>query len=116
MDWRQTYRGIVRHVIPQVRERGIRHPGHGPVRRDSVYLQGWKAPGGTCLWCGREAPTRRHRWHSRCAKFYLHFRGHPASPPGPARCRMCGGDEHCEVDHKLAIGVARPASSGGTAA
>ena len=134
MEWRQPYRGIVRHVIPFVEERWEGMARRGSVDRFAAPKLGTyqgTAEAGECVWCGRPAPTKRKYWHSDCFKLYTLFHGQFMSMGRPVvrvrdmdegRCAVCGkrgyedgdfadfdewmavGDR--QIDHKLALGVA----------
>ena len=107
-------RGVVRYVLPRVREYTPGVLGRNPcltlhVRPGASY--------GRCLWCGLPAVNPRSnrpiRWHPGCAKWYAVARGKTAyyAADGlvdwvlarqPCHCGAAGS----ELDHIVAIGVA----------
>ena len=101
----RAYRGIVKHVLRPLRERGQKElgPTGGRMKR------------GTCHRCGYPAQTRRHMWHTACkthaaamkcqitgSTYFFYF------PDERREDRVClCGERATELDHTLAIGVAR---------
>ena len=109
----RAYRGIVKHVLRPLRRRGpkaLAHPG-----RAALGPTGGRMKRGTCHWCGYPAQTRRHMWHAACklyaasmkcqitgSTYFFYF------PDERREDRVClCGERATELDHTLAIGVAR---------
>ena len=101
----RAYRGIVKHVLRPLRERGQKELG----------TTGGRMKRGTYHWCGYPAQTRRHMWHTACkthaaamkcqltgSTYFFYF------PDERREDRVClCGESATELDHTLAIGVAR---------
>lgn len=121
LHWFRMARGLVIHERRRYQE-FVNWKGPIAVSRKSNYgrfvgrdLVG-RADGGawgTCKWCERPCDPRR-KWHSDCAKAYLVARGnltgafHPLRALGlPETCVKCGSADRIEIDHRLAISVAR---------
>ena len=112
-------RGVVRHIRTVKRARAaVSSLGSRP---------GEKRNWGVCKWCGLPIQEGRRLWHFACTGYYYAFWAQPsgrgAIPTGEMvdvdtpygrtiqrpTCPACGeaGLTHFELDHILAIGVAR---------
>ena len=118
-DHYRALRGVVRHITQVTSKRTA-----APKLASKV---GEPRQWGTCKWCGLPISESRRLWHFACSSLYYAFWGNPpgrrAIQPGPeveiptpyghtARrqvCPACGkaGLVHFELDHIMAIGVAR---------
>ncbi len=94
-------RGVVRHVLPRVRDGKI-------ATRDPMGAAFWgmKKPYGTCCWCGLTVRPPARYWHLDCVDQYRAMRGESVVPTGPRVCELCG-EPGQEIDHRVAISVAR---------
>lgn len=104
---RREIHGLVRHI-----RRVYPDPAKRPEGRDLIgpLGAGENDPLGICVWCGYEAPTPRKRWHDDCALGHAAARGITVAGfrylVKPEPCELCGG-KVSEVDHEIALGVAR---------
>ena len=115
------YRGLILHWrrLPE-RQRGarLRHSSRALLGT----LTGYGGQGGVCRWCERPTETKRTRWHKSCLSHYWVAVGrqnlwqlvdgsrlvHPLMPDGePVPCAMCGDRAGEELDHRVALEVAR---------
>ena len=98
----------LRGLLRRVRDGSV--APHGRVLVGVVASRG--KPVRTCVWCGTGCGPGR-RWHDDCVVAYLVARGattHVGTgvPLIPYRvCAECGADARCEVDHDVALSVAR---------
>lgn len=121
-EWIRAARAYIKHVDAKM-DNGIRLYGRDLVGMFSYpYAMIPRPPMNRCLWCGGETERYNKKWHSTCAKVYLVARGQVRSvfgdliPDGP--CAECGapiltkrdyrGKKFVhEIDHRLALGVAK---------
>lgn len=100
-------RGIVRHLIPLVREKGSVGLGRDPVGTFASNKRGGDTFG-TCRWCGLPATNTKtggkRKWHTSCVRYHslARGRGEPYIKKTDCRC----GKPGTELDHKVSIGVA----------
>ena len=114
-DWR-ALRGLVLHVLRPARKNGC-SDSRDAVGYMGMYRDGIVVRTGTCHWCRRPAPSRRHAWHPRCAYFYNLARGKSTAYGNPlgfsydSVCDVCGAVgtsvRPTETDHIVALAVAR---------
>ena len=126
-------RGVVLHVLPQVRSKMARLYPRSATPTLMVPFGGKK---GRCLWCHDPARSKAHSWHPDCVLYYVSASGKRQTMGGkwvcpPSPCGLCGhvgggvprfhaaGQETngarrfdwdyvggMELDHRVAIGVA----------
>ena len=92
-------RGLVRHHR--------RHPATHPRRLVNRTAR-WKEPpqDGTCRWCYERTAHIKTRWHPYCLNAYRVASGQHPEEIQHTFCEICG-DPSDEMDHGLAIEVAR---------
>ena len=105
-SWIRAYRVLIalaRKTVCSASSRGGRELAHP--------LASGREPRGACLWC-RESTSSRRTWHDTCLVTYLIARGRtvdmngrPFVPLTP--CENCGAEGDREIDHRLALSVAR---------
>ena len=84
-----------------------RHPATHP-RRLVARTARWGEPptNGICRWCYDPTASMRTRWHHYCLNAYRVASGQHPDEIQHTLCEMCG-DPPDEIDHGLAIEVAR---------
>ena len=94
-------RGVVRHVLPRVR-------GGRTSTRDPMGASFWgrKKTYRVCCWCSPSVEPPARYWHQDCVLQYRAMRGESVLPTGPRICEVCG-EPGQEIDHRVAIAVAR---------
>ena len=96
---RRQLRGLVLHHR--------RHPAEHPrrlVNRTAIW--GEPPTNGICRWCYEPTVSIRIRWHLYCLNAYRVASGQHPDEIQRTLCEICG-DPSDEIDHRLAIGVAR---------
>ena len=96
---RRRLRGLVMHHR--------QHPSAHP-RRLVTRTASWreKPVRGICRWCGEHTSTIHLTWHDYCLAAYRVASGQKPTGIQVTMCQCCGGPAH-ELDHRLAINVAR---------
>ena len=84
-----------------------RHPATHP-RRLVNRTASWKEPpvNGICRWCYERTAHIRTHWHAYCLNAYRVASGQHPEEIQHTLCEICG-DPSEEMDHRLAINVAR---------
>ena len=95
----RQFRGLVLHHR--------RHPAEHP-RRLVNRTASWGEPpvNGICRWCYERTANIKRRWHPYCLNAYRVTSGQHPEEIQHTLCEMCG-DPSDEMDHRLAIEVAR---------
>ena len=96
---RRQLRGLVLHHR--------RHPAEHP-RRLVNRTASWGEPpvNGICRWCYEPTASIKTRWHRYCLNIYRVASGQHPDEIQHTLCEICG-DSSEEMDHRLAIEVAR---------
>ena len=96
---RRQLRGLVLHHR--------RHPAEHP-RRLVNRTASWGEPpvNGICRWCYERTANIKTRWHLYCLNIYRVASGQHPDEIQHTLCEICG-DSSDEMDHRLAIEVAR---------
>ena len=96
---RRQFRGLVLHHR--------RHPATHPRRLVNRTARWGEPPrNGICRWCYEPTAHIRTRWHRYCLNAYRVASGQHPDEIQHTLCEMCG-NESDEIDHRLAIEVAR---------
>lgn len=102
----------MRTPIRQRQLRGLvlhhrRHPATHPRRLVNQTARWGEPPqNGICHWCYERTAHIRTRWHRYCLNAYRVASGQHPEEIQHTLCEMCG-DSSDEIDHRLAINVAR---------
>ena len=84
-----------------------RHPATHPRRLVNRTARWGEPPqNGICRWCYERTAHIRTRWHPYCLNAYRVASGQHPEEIQHTLCEMCG-DPSDEMDHRLAINVAR---------
>ena len=96
---RRQFKGLILHYR--------RHPATHR-RRLVNRTASWGEPpsDGQCRWCYERTATPKARWHAYCLNVYRVASGQSPDEIQHTLCEVCG-DESTELDHRLAIEVAR---------
>ena len=96
---RRQLRGLVLHHR--------RHPAEHPRRLVNRTAR-WREPPvyGICRWCYEPTASIKTRWHRYCLNAYRVASGQHPDEIQHTLCEICG-DPSDEIDHRLAIEVAR---------
>ena len=102
----------MRTPIRQRQLRGLvlhhrRHPAEHPRRLVNRTARWGEPPeNGICRWCYERTAHIRTHWHAYCLNAYRVASGQHPEEIQHTLCEMCG-DPSDEMDHRLAINVAR---------
>ena len=116
-------RGVVRWVLPAIRDRWPPQDHRDPIRRSwtQAPFRFIGSKYGECRWCGTEAVSDKGRklaWHNSpnggCFRYFAAVRcmgpvtaGKYPKPLYPVTsCAECGESPGKELDHQVALGVA----------